>query len=249
VNFLGTAPHFQNHVSGVLMILMDDGTKLQRGRRAARRIREVLPFLAAMRYKVRMKTTPIALLVLLACALPAQAEVYKCRQPDGRTEISNSPCSGGGSTVKSIPDDTVSEASRQQAERDADRLEDYTDQLEAKRKAGEAAERKQLKEQQADARQGPSPASVQACLQTLERMALDMARRAELEDGCRTTGSVQPVFVQDPYYYGGSGYIRPPYPYPPPLHPPRPGTKPLPAPVTPAKPVDLYKVPGAPRNR
>jgi len=210
----------------------------------------VLPFLATMRYKVRMKTMHITLLVLLACALPAQAEVYKCRQPDGRTEISNSPCSGGSSTVKSIPDDIVSEASRQQAERDADRLEDYTDRLEAERKTGEAAERKQLKEQQAAARQGPSPASVQACLQTLERMALDLARRAELEEGCRATGSVQPVYVQEPYYYGGSGYIRPPHPYPPhPPHPPRPGVTPLPAPATPAKPVDLYKVPSAPRNR
>ena len=210
----------------------------------------MLPFLAAMRYKVRMKTTHITFVILLACALPAQAEVYKCRQPDGRTEISNSPCSGGSSTVKSIPDDTVSEASRQQAERDADRLEDYTDRLEAERKTGEAAERKQLKEQQAAAREGPSPASVQACLQTLERMALDLARRAELEEGCRATGSVQPVYVQEPYYYGGSGYIRPPHPYPPhPPHPPRPGVTPLPAPATPAKPVDLYKVPSAPRNR
>ena len=205
----------------------------------------MLPFLATMRYKVRMTTTPITLLVLLACALPAQAEVYKCRQPDGRTEISNSPCSGGSSTLKAIPDDTVSEASRQQAERNADRLEDYTDQLEAKRKAGEAAEGKQLKEQQASAPQGPSPASVQACLQTLERMALDLSRRAELEEGCRASGSVQPVYVQDPYYYGGSGYIRPPYP----PHPPRPVPTPVPAPVTPAKPVDLYKVPSAPRHR
>jgi hypothetical protein len=200
-----------------------------------------------MRYKVRMKITHITFLVVLGCALPAQAEVYKCRQPDGRTEISNSPCSGGSSTIKAIPDDTVSEASRRQAEEDADRLENYADQLEAKRKAGEAAEQKQLKEQQAAAaaRQGPSPASVQACLQTLDRMALDLSRRAELEDGCRATGSVQPVYVQDPYYYGGSGYIRPPYP----PHPPRPVPKPLPAPVTPAKPVDLYKVPSAPRNR
>jgi len=209
-----------------------------------------LLFLAAMRYKVRMKTMHITLLVLLGCALPAQAEVYKCRQPDGRTEISNSPCSGGSSTIKAIPEDTVSEASRRQAEEDADRLENYADQLEAKRKAGEAAEQKQLKEQQAAAaaRQGPSPASVQACLQTLDRMALDLSRRAELEDGCRATGSVQPVYVQDPYYYGGSGYIRPPHP-PHPPHPPRPVPKPLPAPVTPAKPVDLYKVPSAPRNR
>ena len=208
---------------------------------------DALLFLAAMRYKVRMKTTHIILLVLLGCALPAQAEVYKCRQPDGRTEISNSPCSGGSSTIKAIPEDTVSEASRRQAEEDADRLESYADQLEAKRKAGEAAEQKQLKEQQAAAaaRQGPSPASVQACLQTLDRMALDLSRRAELEDGCRATGSVQPVYVQDPYYYGGSGYIRPPYP----PHPPRPVPKPLPAPVTPAKPVDLYKVPSAPRKR
>jgi hypothetical protein len=200
-----------------------------------------------MRYKVRMKITHITFLVVLGCALPAQAEVYKCRQPDGRTEISNSPCSGGSSTIKAIPEDTVSEASRRQAEEDADRLENYADQLEAKRKAGEAAEQKQLKEQQAAAaaRQGPSPASVQACLQTLDRMALDLSRRAELEDGCRATGSVQPVYVQDPYYYGGSGYIRPPYP----PHPPRPVPKPLPAPVTPAKPVDLYKVPSAPRNR
>ncbi len=197
-----------------------------------------------MRYKVRMKTAQITFVVLLGCALPAQAEVYKCRQPDGRTEISNSPCSGGSSTIKAIPDDTVSEASRRQAERDADRLEDYADKLEAERKANEATERKQLKEQQAAARQGPAPASVESCLRTVDRMALDSSRRAELEEGCRATGSVQPVYVQDPYYYGGSGYIRPPRP-PHPPHPPRP----LPEPVTPAKPVDLYKVPGAPRNR
>ena len=198
-----------------------------------------------------MKTSRIALLLLLGSTLTVHAEVYKCRQPDGRTEISNSPCSGGSSTIKAIPDDTVSEASRRQAERDADRLENYADKLEAERKAGEAAERRQLKEQQAAARQGPAPASIESCLRTLDRMVLDSSRRAELEEGCRTTGSVQPVYVQDPYYYGGSGYIRPPYPPRPPHppHPPRPMPTPLPEPVTPAKPVDLYKVPVAPRSR
>jgi len=198
-----------------------------------------------------MKTSRIALLLLLGSTLTVHAEVYKCRQPDGRTEISNSPCSGGSSTLKAIPDDTVSEASRRQAERDADRLENYADKLEAERKAGEAVERRQLKEQQAAARQGPAPASIESCLRTLDRMVLDSSRRAELEEGCRTTGSVQPVYVQDPYYYGGSGYIRPPYPPRPPHppHPPRPMPTPLPEPVTPAKPVDLYKVPVAPRSR
>ena len=198
-----------------------------------------------------MKTSRIALLLLLGSTLTVHAEVYKCRQPDGRTEISNSPCSGGSSTLKAIPEETVSEASRRQAERDADRLENYADKLEAERMAKEATERKQLKEQQAAAQQGPAPASIESCLRTLDRMVLDTSRRAELEDGCRATGSVQPVYVQDPYYYGGSGYIRPPYPPRPPHppHPPRPMPTPLPEPVTPAKPVDLYKVPVAPRSR
>lgn len=198
-----------------------------------------------------MKTSRIALLLLLGSTLTVHAEVYKCRQPDGRTEISNSPCSGGSSTLKAIPEETVSEASRRQAERDADRLENYADKLEAERMAKEATERKQLKEQQAAARQGPAPASIESCLRTLDRMVLDSSRRAELEEGCRTTGSVQPVYVQDPYYYGGSGYIRPPYPPRPPHppHPPRPMPTPLPEPVTPAKPVNLYKVPVAPRSR
>ena len=126
-----------------------------------------------MRYKENMKTVPIALLALLGFALPAQAEVYKCRQPDGRTEISNSPCSGGSTTLKAIPDDTVSEASRKQAERDADRLENYADKLEAERKADEAAERKLLKEQQAAARQGPSAASVEHAGYKFEVMDVD----------------------------------------------------------------------------
>ncbi|MBK8892213.1 MAG: hypothetical protein IPN75_18560 [Dechloromonas sp.] len=87
--------------------------------------------------------------------------------------------------------------------------ESYADKLEAERKKDEAAQRKQLKEQQAAANAGPSAASVESCLRTLDRMALDSSRRADLEDGCRATGSVQPVYVPVPSYYGGSGYIRP----------------------------------------
>lgn len=201
-----------------------------------------------MRYKARMKTTHITLLVLLGCALPAQAEVYKCRQPDGRTEISNSPCSGGAATVKAVPDDVVPAANRQQAERDAERLEGYADKLGAERKANEATERKQLKEQQAAAPQGPAPANVEYCLQTVGRMALDSTRRAELEEGCRTTGSVQPVYAPVPNYYGGTGYAPPPL-HPRPPYPGHPVAKPLPEPITPSKPVDLYKVPSTPRRR
>ena len=83
------------------------------------------------------------LLYLFLLALPAQADVYKCRQPDGSSVISNSPCSDGSKTVKAVADDTISEANREQAEKNADRLEEYADKLEAKRLAQEEAERKE----------------------------------------------------------------------------------------------------------
>lgn len=90
-----------------------------------------------------MIKTICALLYLALLALPAQADAYKCRQPDGSTVISNIPCSDGGRTVKTTPKDTVSETNREQAEKDAERLEEYTDKLESRRLAQEEAERKE----------------------------------------------------------------------------------------------------------
>lgn len=191
-----------------------------------------------------MKTTLPLLLLLIA--LPAAADIYKCRQRDGRIEISNSPCAGGNNTLKALPDETVSEANRQQAERDNARMENYADKLEAKRQADAATERRTNEKQQAAAAAyaGPSAASVESCLRTLERMALDSARRSEMENGCRTTGSVPPVNQTAPYYYGGPVYVVP--------HPPHPRPKPLPAPVPrpPAgKPANIYQSPNNYRAR
>lgn len=90
-----------------------------------------------------MIRTICPLLYLLLLALPAQADVYKCRQSDGSSVISNSPCIDGSKTVKTVAKDTISEADREQAEKDADRLEKYADKLETKRLAQEEAERKE----------------------------------------------------------------------------------------------------------
>ena len=49
-----------------------------------------------------MKTTPFILLTFLAIALPAHGQAYKCRQPDGRTQISSEPCAGGARTLKEV---------------------------------------------------------------------------------------------------------------------------------------------------
>lgn len=193
------------------------------------------------------------LFIVLGIALQAQAEVYKCRQPDGRTEISNSPCAGGSSTVKAIQEEVIPEEVRQKAERDAEAQRQRADKLQAERRADDAAESAALAKQQQGAGSAPSPAMIDDCLRTLDRMALDSTRRAELEAGCRSYGAVQPVYVPVPYYSGdGYGNSYPPRP----PRPPHVKPQPLPQPVNPsnpaspgAKPGDPYAAPGNYRRR
>lgn len=171
-----------------------------------------------------MKANYLISLLLLACALPVQAEAYKCRQPDGSTQISSEPCAGGSSTVKAVHDEAVPEASREQAERDAERMRQRADQMQRERRADEVAERKD-QERQRQASGAPEPAAIQHCLQTLNRMSVDSNQRSELEAGCYASGTIQPVFVQSQPYYGGT-YVRPRHPHYQPL--PEPQPKPLP---------------------
>ena len=190
-----------------------------------------------------MNIARTALVLLLGCALSAQADVYKCRQADGSTQISSEPCSGGASTVKTVQDDAVPEAVREQAERDVERQRKLANEMKAERQADEAAERKE-QEQLRKASGAPSQAAIQQCLNTLGRMSIDASRRAELESGCYASGRLEPIYNNgsQPVYYGGT-YYRPPHVRPHPVHPI--------APVTPpkyGKPPDLYKVPSAPRG-
>lgn len=196
-----------------------------------------------MRYKQTMNMRIYTLVLLLAVSGAASAQAFKCRQPDGSTQISSEPCSGGASTVKTVEDDAVPEAVREQAERDVERQRKMANEMKAERQADEAAERKQ-QEALRKASGAPSQAAIQQCLNTLGRMSIDSSRRAELESGCYATGRLEPVYSNDaqPVYYGGT-YYRPPYVRPHPVHPI--------APVTPpkyGKPPDLYKVPSAPRG-
>lgn len=175
----------------------------------------------------------ISLLTLsaLLVAGPAWGEVYKCRTADGRVEIANTPCASTASTLKTLPDEQVPEANRQQAERDAERMRDYVEKREAAQRAEVAAER------QRQASQGQSAGSanvgtgrsVDECLRDLDRQALEVNQRAYMEAACRSNPQAQPVYVPVPvtvpgYGYGGIGYPRP-MPLP---HPPRPDVKPAP---------------------
>jgi hypothetical protein len=168
-------------------------------------------------------------IVLLAAllALPAAADIYKCRLPNGRTEISNVPCPSGSGTVVARPDEAVPEASRQQAERDAERMRSYVEKREAAQRADEAAERQERASQRQATTSPPSrtygdPA---ACLRELEQQALEASQRSQLEAECRSR-IPPPANVQQPVY------IPMVVGRPPPHHPP----PPRPRPETPSAP-------------
>ncbi len=170
----------------------------------------------------------IALLAALL-ALPAQADIYKCRLANGKTEISNLPCSGGSGTVTVRPDDTVSEQNRQQAERNVERMQNFVEKREAEQMADEKAEReRQANEHQWAVQQRVyESSSMDDCLRELAQQNIDPKRRAELESICRAKTRNEPTVIGVPVYGIGSGHLPPratPLPTP---HPgPKPETRP-----------------------
>ena len=142
----------------------------------------------------------IATLALISLPAPASAEIYKCRLPNGKTEIANVPCPSGSGTVTVRPDDHVSEASRRAAEQDVERMRNYVEKREALQRADEAAERA---EQRAASQQSrnhsasrPRPyGNTEECLRNVESMVLEASQRAQMEADCRNLVSPQPVYV------------------------------------------------------
>ncbi|MBS1142003.1 MAG: hypothetical protein H6R13_3456 [Proteobacteria bacterium] len=180
--------------------------------------------MVALGYKYIMRKTPFILLVAALLAQPAIAEIYKCRLPNGKTEISNAPCASG-TTVTARPDEAVPEATRQQAERDVERMRNYVDKREAAQRAEEAAERQERASQRQAATSAPSrtygdPA---ACLRDLSQQALEASQRAQLEAECR--GLIRPPeTIQQPVYVPIYGGPHRPHHYQPP--PPKPAPQP-----------------------
>lgn len=144
----------------------------------------------------------VPLLVLLA--LPAQADIYKCKLPNGGTEISNSPCPSGSGTLTARPDETVPAESRQQAERDVARMRDFVTQREAEQRREEAAERQLQAEdrQRAATQRVYQTPSMEECLRELGQQTLDSKRRSELESICRAKARQEPTQVVVPVHGG-----------------------------------------------
>lgn len=185
------------------------------------------------------------LLASLLFTQPASAEIYKCRLPGGKTEISNSPCPSGSGTVTVRPDETVSEANRQQAERDVERMRNYVDKRESAQRAEAAAEQHQAQSQRQSASATPTRryGDPDACLRDLAQQALEATQRAQLEAECRSLVK-PPEPAQPVYVVPGYGVTHPIYPHPRP-HPKPPPPEPTPQPA----PGKVICAPGKPCNR
>lgn len=168
-------------------------------------------------YNETMHRIILPLLVGLLLVQPAAAEIYKCRLPGGKTEISNAPCPGGSGTVTVRPDEAVPEANRQQAERDVERMRSYVEKRENAQRADAVAER-QAQSQQRPLTAAPSRryGDPDACLRDLATRALEAAQRAQLEAECRSL--TRPPDASVPAYVPVYGVAVQPYPPPVPRH-------------------------------
>ena len=167
------------------------------------------------RWPADRRTLPgLLLAAVLALPLAGHAEIYKCRLPGGQTEISNTPCGTAAATLGVRPDETVSAARREQAERDVERMRNFVEKREAAQRADDEAEsRRQAEVLEAHARQRVYQANtMDDCLAELDQQGVDSRRRAELEAICRAkprpapAPTVIPVPVAVPAYgHAGTG--------------------------------------------
>ncbi|NTV72137.1 MAG: DUF4124 domain-containing protein [Azonexaceae bacterium] len=139
----------------------------------------------------------IAPLILLSA--PASAEIYKCRLPNGKTEITNVPCPTGSGTVTVRPDERVSEAARRAAEQDVERMRNYVEKREAVQRAQDKAEREERVATQRQpntvSRAPRQTGNADECLHNIESMVLEASQRAQMEAECRNLVSPQPAYA------------------------------------------------------
>lgn len=197
-------------------------------------------------YNETMRRILLPLLAGLLFIQPASAEIYKCRLPNGKTEISNSPCPGGSGTLTVRPDETVPEANRQQAERDVERMRNFVEKRENAQRAEIAAERQAQSQKQSGTATPPrSYGDPDACLREVAQRALEATQRAQMEAECRNL--VRPPDPPQTIYVPVYG-APPIYPhYPRPLPQPRPQQPPVTAP--PSGPGMVICAPGKPCAR
>ncbi|MCE1240269.1 MAG: DUF4124 domain-containing protein [Azonexaceae bacterium] len=139
--------------------------------------------------------------LLLVLVVPAaSAQVYKCRLPNGQTEITNKPCQGSA-TVEVRPEEKISESERLATERELARARAFIEQREAlaeRERAAESARQRQLASERPVAEAPRIYTGQEDCLRDIAARTEDGDERRRLEAECRRLPTV-PVTTYVPY--------------------------------------------------
>ena len=127
-------------------------------------------------------------------ALNASAEVFKCKDSDGKLKFSDTPCRAG-SISEIIPDRSpVTQQQRQEAQQRAMQMQSEAGGLESNKQADNRVSR-----QHKDSESGNAPFATRTsdpdaysnCIRDVERHGASQNIKAELIAACRTAGTAQ----------------------------------------------------------
>lgn len=150
-----------------------------------------------------MRQNLLLIPLLATLALPAWADAYKCKMPDGQTVISSDPCSASSRTEAVRPSEKIAPEQKREAEqraaRDRERLADQ-----------EKARAEEDKRREEERRHVVDDAAVRKtrCLDNAQ-LEPDPTLRANLIAACNGVAPQAPTVVQQPVYVPVPTHPRP----------------------------------------
>lgn len=144
-----------------------------------------------------MVRNSLIFLLLIAAIGTANAQVFKCKGADGKTQFSDTPCKAGNNS-EVVPDRApVTKQQQYEAQQRAARLQDESAALDQS-KANAQAEFQAQQQRQAAAKQAasvPEPVNdseaISNCVKDVQRRAAPENTKAEMIAACRTAGVAQ----------------------------------------------------------
>lgn len=136
-------------------------------------------------------------LLLVVAIGNANAQVFKCKGADGKTQFSDTPCKSGNSS-EVVPDRApVTKQQQYEAQQRAARLQDESAALDQSKANAQAEHQVQQQRQEAAKQTAPAPVAVNDteaisnCVKDVERRGASQNVKAEMIAACRTAGLTQ----------------------------------------------------------
>ena len=137
------------------------------------------------------------LLLLMAAIGNVNAQVFKCKGADGKTQFSDTPCKAGNNS-EVVPDRApVTKQQQYDAQQRAARLQDESAALDQSKANAQAEHQAQQQRQEVAKQTAPLPVAVNDteaisnCVKDVERRGASQNVKAEMIAACRTAGAAQ----------------------------------------------------------